>query len=209
MVYHVASAMTRAQLVLNEALRNLYILPLPHVHILSLRPFLLQPHAAVLTMNSNETAYSRFEPHPEEIAFSSFSKQPQAIVTQTEQNWIPQTKTGRTPRSRAPGSLLYEWRWEISAWLLGTCAIGSIVALLIVFNNRPLREWTPRFRPAPAVAALSQVAQSALLFSVSSCIGQLKWDWLRQTRSASDFDKFEDAARGPQGSLLLLPRTRL
>jgi hypothetical protein len=158
-------------------------------------------------MNSNDTAYSRFEPHPEEIAFSSLPKHP--LVTQTEQNWIPQAQADRTPRSRALGSLMYEWKWEISTWLLGTCAIGSIVALLIVFDDRPLSEWTPRFRPAPAVAALSQVAQSALLVSVSSCIGQLKWDWLRRTRSTSDLDKFESATRGPHGSLMLLPRTRL
>jgi anti-sigma-K factor RskA len=160
-------------------------------------------------MSWNEPSYRRFEQHHEEIAFSTFSKQPQPIIAQAEQSWIPQSQAHPTHRSRSLWTLVNEWRWEFLTWLLGVCALGSIAALLVIYGDRPLREWTPHIRPAPVVAALSQLAQSALLFSVSSCIGQLKWDWLHRTRSASDLKVFEEASRGPKGSLMLLPKTRL
>jgi hypothetical protein len=60
---------------------------------------------------------------------------------------------------------------------------------------------------ATAIAALSQVAQSALLVSVSSCIGQLKWSYLRKECSTLDISRFDDASRGPQGSFMLLLST--
>lgn len=160
-------------------------------------------------MSWNESHYRRFEQHPEEIALSPITKQSQPVITQTGQSWDSQKQTPHVNRSRSIWTLLREWKWEFATWLLGSCALGGIIALLVLYRDRPLRDWTPYIRPAPVIAALSQVAQSALLFSVSSCIGQLKWDWLRQTRSASDLNKFEEASRGPKGSLMLLPKTRL
>jgi hypothetical protein len=118
-------------------------------------------------MSRNEPYYSRFEQHPDDIVLAQYSKHPQHTITQAQ--------ASSTGRIRSPLTLLREWKWEIATWLLGSCALGAIIALLIIFQDRPLRDWTPHVRPAPVVAALSQIAQSALLFSVSSCIGQLKW----------------------------------
>jgi hypothetical protein len=119
-------------------------------------------------MSWNEPRYSRSEQHPpEDIALLQSSKQPQHAITQEQAS-----STGRT---RSPLTLLREWKWELATWLLGSCAFGTIVTLLVIYQNRSLRDWTLPVRPAPAVAALSQATQSALLFSVSACIGQLKW----------------------------------
>jgi hypothetical protein len=159
-------------------------------------------------MNQNGPHYQSFPQTPEEIPFSPMGKQVEPVVTQAEQDWEPQTSIYQRHPSRPLYTLLREWKYEIATWLLGSCALGCIVALLVIYRDRPLNEWTSRFLPAPVVAALSQVTQSALLFSISACIGQLKWDWLRQTRSASDLGKFEEASRGPQGSLMLLFKTK-
>jgi hypothetical protein len=126
-------------------------------------------------MNSNEPQYSRFPQHPEDNTFSQNSKPPQHSVTHVEEDWADQAQSPSIPRSRSLLTLLREWKWEFATWLLGSCALGTIVALLIIYRDHPLRDWTSEIRPAPVVAALSQIAQSALLFSVSSCIGQLKW----------------------------------
>ncbi|KAF2833822.1 hypothetical protein CC86DRAFT_279516, partial [Ophiobolus disseminans] len=101
-------------------------------------------------------------------------------------------------------TLLRQWQWEFTTWFLGSCALASIVVLLVIFQDRSLKEWPSGISLATTIAALSQITQSALLYAVSSCIGQLKWDWLRKKRSASDLDRFEEASRGPKGSLLLL-----
>ncbi|KAI1507121.1 DUF3176 containing protein [Pyrenophora tritici-repentis] len=106
--------------------------------------------------------------------------------------------------SRSARTSLRAWKWELATWLLGTTALCAIVTLLILYRDKPLKEWTANFRLATAIAALSQVAQSALLVSVSSCIGQLKWSYLRKERSTLDISRFEQASRGPQGSLMLL-----
>ncbi|KAH3917227.1 hypothetical protein HBI56_120650 [Parastagonospora nodorum] len=159
-------------------------------------------------MIRNGPQYHSTPQNPEEIPFSSLGKQAEPFVRQHEQDWDSHTSPSQRSPSRSVYTLLREWKYEIATWLLGSCALGCIVALLVVYRDRPLKEWTSRFLPAPVIAALSQIVQSALLFSISACIGQLKWDWLRQTRSASDLGKFEEASRGPQGSLMLLFKTK-
>ena len=124
-------------------------------------------------------------------------------------NYTPVEDAKHQPRpSRSLWTLLRLWKWELATWLLGTTALGSIITLLILYKDKPLEDWTFNFRLATTIAALSQVAQSALLVSVSSCIGQLKWSYLRNERSTLDISRFEEASRGPQGSLMLLLSTR-
>jgi hypothetical protein len=57
---------------------------------------------------------------------------------------------------------------------------------------------------------LSKVASAALLLPVSEALGQLKWSWFQGGKSQKmwDFEIFDNASRGPWGSLLLLVRTR-
>ncbi|KAF2027808.1 hypothetical protein EK21DRAFT_38861, partial [Setomelanomma holmii] len=108
-------------------------------------------------------------------------------------------------KSRSIWTLLREWKWEFTTWFLGTSALVGIVALVVVFRDRPLKDWHFQLRLATLVAVLSQVAQSSLLVSVSFCIDQLKWDWFRKKqRPTSDLDKFDEASRGPNGSIQLL-----
>lgn len=56
------------------------------------------------------------------------------------------------------------------------------------------------------VAALSQAAQSSLMVPVASCIGQLKWPWLQTRQPMSYIHIFDEATRGPNGSVWLLWR---
>lgn len=160
-------------------------------------------------MSRNDLHYQRFPQAQEEIPFSPWNKQVEPVVANIDQGHTFGTPAIRRHHSRSLDTLLREWKYEIATWLLGSSALGCIVALLVIFRDCPLQEWTSRFLPAPVIAALSQVAQSAFLYSISACIGQLKWDWLRQTRSASDLGKFEEASRGPQGSLMLLSKSKM
>jgi hypothetical protein len=160
------------------------------------------------TMSWNDPSYGRIAQRAEEIPFSS-NKQPLTTDAALNEGSFSEKDTRGPSQSRSVRTLLWEWKWELATWLLGTGALASLVVLLVVFQGRSLKEWTFGISLAAVVAVLSQVAQSALLVSVSSCIGQLKWDWLRSKRSASDLGKFEEASRGSQGSIMLLPKTKL
>jgi len=159
-------------------------------------------------MNSNGPQYGRVEQRPDEELFVPH-KQPRSMVEPMKDHSLSQDTTYRTHHSRSLWTLLREWKWESLTWIVGTCALAGVVAVLVIYQDRSRKDWTLDINLATVVATLSQVTQSALMVSVSSCIGQLKWDWLRNKRSGSDLGKFDEASRGPHGSLMLLPRTKL
>jgi hypothetical protein len=109
-------------------------------------------------------------------------------------------------KSRAPSTLFSEWLWELVMWLLGTVSLVLIVTLLAYFNKKPLSLWRSAITLNTIIAILSQATVSALLVSVSACIGQLKWLWLRRSNETRDVDTFDQASRGPHGSLWFLWR---
>ena len=102
------------------------------------------------------------------------------------------------------GYSLKNWSWELATWVLGTAAFVAIVVLLITFQGKRFDSWHSDIQITTIIAALSQLAQSALLVSLAACLGQLKWTWLRDERSAEDLQLFDEASRGPYGSLRLL-----
>jgi hypothetical protein len=76
--------------------------------------------------------------------------------------------------------LFNTWRWEIFTFLMGTAAFASILGMLLSFKNKEawsvnLRVGEGEIQITAIIAALAQVAQSALLVPVNYCIGQLKW----------------------------------
>lgn len=48
------------------------------------------------------------------------------------------------------------------------------------------------------------MSRSALLFTVATVIGQLKWPWILGQRTLIDLQTFDDASRGPLGCIKLL-----
>jgi len=100
-----------------------------------------------------------------------------------------------------------EWRWELFTWSLGTAAIFTIMILLSGFRNQPTEQWKSRVQMNAMIAALAQTAQTALLVPIASSIGQLKWIWFQQKpRSTIDLERYDQASRGPEGSIKLLFR---
>ncbi|KAF2730568.1 hypothetical protein EJ04DRAFT_409067, partial [Polyplosphaeria fusca] len=96
------------------------------------------------------------------------------------------------------------WRWELFTWVLGTLGFVATLVLLLHFDGRPQSSWKSPIQITTMIAALAQLSQTALLVPISYGIGQLKWSWFRQERTAIDLDRFDLASRGPDGSLRLL-----
>ena len=117
----------------------------------------------------------------------------------------------RTNKSPEPSyghlSMLREWRWELFTWSLGTVASLTFTALLFCFRDQPVDRWKSEVQMTAIIAALSQTAQSALLVPIASCIGQLKWTWFqKKPRGLINLEQYDQASRGPEGSMKLLFR---
>lgn len=117
---------------------------------------------------------------------------------------------GGSPPNRRPRS--HWWWWEIAAVAFSIACMFAAAVLLANINNTRLSTWSFYFQPNTVISILTTLAKSAMLFSVSTCLSQLKWRHF-QTRPAgrplNHLDDFDDASRGPLGSLLMLGNHRL
>jgi hypothetical protein len=108
------------------------------------------------------------------------------------------------PTSCSRPNIIREWRWELITWLLSTFAVWSIFGILLIFKDKSLDTWKSKVQITAVVAVFSQLAQSALIVSVSACIGQSKWTLIRQKQPAIEIERHQEASQGPEGALKLL-----
>lgn len=90
------------------------------------------------------------------------------------------------------------------ASLLGAAAISAVVATLYQHQGRPLPEWPFEISVNAVLSVYSVVLKTSVAFVVDSCIGQLQWLWFRNSRSLYDAVRYDEASRGPWGSVKLL-----
>jgi hypothetical protein len=116
-------------------------------------------------------------------------------------------------RYSASGNILKRWLLEIVSWLFSAVCMAAVIGVLLYLRDRPLSDWqlakkTPLTLNA-FISILSKMAGAALLLPVSEALGQLKWSWfLEHSKQMWDFEIFDNASRGPWGSMLLLIRTK-
>ncbi|KAF2680428.1 hypothetical protein K458DRAFT_254370, partial [Lentithecium fluviatile CBS 122367] len=96
------------------------------------------------------------------------------------------------------------WWWELLSWVIGTLSLFALLLLLALFSDKAVTSWNSKVSINAIVSALAQTAQSSLAVSLGSGISQLKWDWLRTRRQRKDIETFDNASRGPLGSLVLV-----
>lgn len=109
------------------------------------------------------------------------------------------------------------WSWEAATAILSLVSITALVCLLRYLQDRPQTSWTFRFTPNTVISLLSTIARSSILVAISSVIGQDKWLWYGlgkekdhpQSTRLIDLQTFDDASRGPLGSLPLIWLTRM
>lgn len=103
----------------------------------------------------------------------------------------------------APGS--HTWTLEISAIALSIAALVAVAVLLPLYDNKPLTKWNFFLSFNTVISILGATSRAALAFAIGSCISQGKWNWFsRRDDSIMVFDRFEEASRGPWGSVRLL-----
>ncbi|KAK4443634.1 hypothetical protein QBC34DRAFT_476700 [Podospora aff. communis PSN243] len=89
--------------------------------------------------------------------------------------------------------------------LLSLASMTAMVAILICYDAKVFPYVPGDISLNAIIAILSTISKSSLIFSVSTVIGQLKWDWYeREPRGLSDLETFDKASRGPLGAVQLL-----
>jgi hypothetical protein len=111
------------------------------------------------------------------------------------------------------GNIIKRWLLEIISWAFSAMCMIAIIAVLFVLKDDPLTNWSLVNKIGLTLNAyisiLSKMAGAALILPVSEALGQLKWSWFQQnSKQMWDFEIFDNASRGPWGSLLLLIRTK-
>ncbi|KAH7113747.1 hypothetical protein B0J11DRAFT_139418 [Dendryphion nanum] len=110
------------------------------------------------------------------------------------------------------GNIFKKWLLEIISWSISALCMAIILVALVLLQGQKLSKWplNSTISLNTFVATFSRIASAALLLPVSEALGQLKWSWFFQGTSKKmwDFEIFDNASRGPWGSLQLLLRTK-
>jgi hypothetical protein len=111
------------------------------------------------------------------------------------------------PLDKPNGFDTKDWRWEISAMVFSLGCFAGVVGVLIASESKPLSSWNFTFGITlnTLIATLSTFSRTALLVPVASCLSQLKWIHITSaSRPLNEIQIFDDASRGPWGSLGLI-----
>ncbi|CAL3969892.1 unnamed protein product [Diplocarpon coronariae] len=99
---------------------------------------------------------------------------------------------------------LFNWKWELLS-LFGTAsALVAIIIVLVHYNGKPSPSWPYEITLNTLVSVFSTLLKALMMLTVAECISQLKWIWFKNPRSLADLTTFENASRGPWGSVNLL-----
>ncbi len=99
----------------------------------------------------------------------------------------------------------HTWTMEACAVVLSLATLLTILILLVYADGLALTKYNFFISFNAVVSILGAIARVSLGFAISSCLGQGKWNFFkRKPGSIVAFEKFEDASRGPWGSLWLM-----
>lgn len=103
----------------------------------------------------------------------------------------------------------FPWILELGALLLSSSALFTAIAILASRQGKLATDWSFPTSINTVVAVLGAVNKATLAFAVSACIGQHKWNLFRtKSGKLGLFERFDEASRGPWGSLWLILHTR-
>jgi hypothetical protein len=91
------------------------------------------------------------------------------------------------------------------------CISGIALVLGLYSNRRVPTRWPLGITLNAYISVLSAVAKYAMAVPIDEALGQLRWLYFASasgTRKLIDFERFDDATRGPWGALVLLVYTR-
>ncbi|KAF4979263.1 hypothetical protein FZEAL_4508 [Fusarium zealandicum] len=102
------------------------------------------------------------------------------------------------------------WWWEIGAASVSITCICAVAGVFHHVNGIPLESWPLGIPAVVFLVIVAMVVQTTVVVPVSSCLDRLKWRHMSvRSRPLEDLQLFDDASRGPWGSLLLIRKLGL
>jgi hypothetical protein len=156
----------------------------------------------------------------EQLISTPIKRKPVGSPTSTKRPEIIETWPGKeTPWEKTKHLLSGNdtWFWETAAVILSLAAILGLIFVLRHVDDKPQTSWTFKITPNTVISLLSTTARSSSLVTISAVIGQEEWMWFglgsqkgfRRDTRLIDLQIFEDASRGPLGSLSLIWFTQM
>lgn len=121
------------------------------------------------------------------------------------------TSGHRAGQKKGPLPTLREWKWELLACIFSLACMAAIVAILSTFQGKALQDWNlpGGILPNSVVSIFATLSKSAMLYVLGEGISHLKWIYFQQRgHRVLHMQTFDDASRGPWGSLILIRRIR-
>lgn len=144
--------------------------------------------------------------HKEQQKIARATSTQYAPIQTTDSDDSPDTKSIQTPKRR-PAASLASWAWECSAVCIAIASFIAIIVILRVYENRLLSTWGVPLTINAVVSILTTLFKGALALPIAEGISQLKWRWFsKRDRDLVDLELYDQASRGPWGSILLLVR---
>lgn len=112
-------------------------------------------------------------------------------------------------RERKGWSHLGPW-WPEIAWCAGAIALlAGLVIFLQHYDRKDAPKWASNIPINAVVAIIATVCRAMTVVPIAEGLSQLKWNsFARTRRPLEDILVFDQASRGPWGSLMLLSRVR-
>jgi hypothetical protein len=130
-----------------------------------------------------------------------------AILSDPEQDFARTRQPSRNSKSTSliTRIILDTWIAETIACIFSTACITAIASILYVYDDKPIPRFPSGVTLNTIVSILSTSARSAIISTVSTCVGQLKWCWYRRSEmSLNDAQIMDDASRGLSGAIRML-----
>jgi hypothetical protein len=97
------------------------------------------------------------------------------------------------------------WWWELGGLVLCLISMALLLAMLGRIDQLAFEKWDLPIQPNSLISVFTTVMKTSLMVPVVTCISQLKWrHYLRGSHPLNHLELYEEASRGPWGSLVML-----
>lgn len=100
------------------------------------------------------------------------------------------------------------WWLELLCCVLFVGSLAAVVITIYPYEGRPLPQWPYRLTINSLISVYIVILKAAMLLVAAEGLSQLKWTWFGQHHPLTDLLSFDNASRGPWGSLTLIWRLR-
>lgn len=159
--------------------------------------------------HSNNEPLSDHENSQNSLPRARNSSEFQNLISATATELTTKARKSRRPLGRSQFSFRQIasqwWLWELLACFGSLLGLIAILTFLKTYDGRSQPQWPSYITVNTVISLLAGLMKAPLLLSTAACISQAKWVHYRATpRPLTDFVVYDNASRGPLGSLSLL-----